>query len=270
MNIEIPIETLRQRRLFLATPMYGGQAHVEYVRSLCDLTAWCVRHGVELRTRFVAGEALLPLTRARMVDEFLRSDCTHLLFVDADIGFEATDAIALLALAGAQTPYDVIAGPFPRKQIVWAQVMRAVANGVVGADPSEAERYAHTYAFSPLPGAGAVPLDAPVEVLEVGTGFTLIRREAFARIDRHRAVPRFAFDGIGNGENAGNDVALYFECEIEPDSRRYLTEAYAFCRRLRAAGGRIWLCPWIRLRHVGPHVHRGDLAAQARLDLQRL
>lgn len=271
MKIEIPIETLRERRLFLATPMYGGQAHAEYVKSLCDLTGWCARQDVGLRTYFVSGEALLPMTRARMVAEFMRSDCTHLLFVDADIGFDPLDAVALLALASAESPYDVLAGPFPRKEIAWAQVVRAVESGAIGENPSDAERFAHTYAFNPLPGqTAAVRLDAPVEVQEVGTGFTLVRREAFGLIDRHRAVPRFVPDGADESLDPGGGIPMYFDCEIEPATRRYLSEAYSFCRKLRQAGGRIWLCPWMKLRHVGNHVHRGDLVAQARLDLGQI
>jgi hypothetical protein len=58
---------------------------------------------------------------------------------------------------------------------------------------------------------------------------------------------------------------MYFDCGIDSLSRRYLSEDYWFCQRLRAVGGHVWLCPWIQLEHVGSQVYRADPAALARI-----
>jgi len=85
MEIQINIEELRKRKLFVATPMYGGQCNGIYTRSLCDLTALCVRYGIEVRSYFLFNESLITRARNYCTDEFLRSDAEHLLFIDSDI-----------------------------------------------------------------------------------------------------------------------------------------------------------------------------------------
>ena len=52
----------------------------------------------------------------------------------------------------------------------------------------------------------------------------------------------------------------YFDCVIDPDSKRYLSEDYFFCQNLRKVGGKIWLCPWMATQHVGSYVFGGTLA----------
>ena len=56
---------------------------------------------------------------------------------------------------------------------------------------------------------------------------------------------------------------MYFQALIDPDSRRYLSEDYMFCQWARKVGLRIWLCPWVKLSHVGSFVYIGSLQALA-------
>src|ERR1700744_232964 len=95
-QIQLPIEELRKRKLFLATPMYGGQCLGSFTRSCMDLAALCVQHGIQLYTYFLFNESLIPRARAYACDEFLRSDATNMIFIDADIGFNPNDVIAML------------------------------------------------------------------------------------------------------------------------------------------------------------------------------
>ena len=50
-----------------------------------------------------------------------------------------------------------------------------------------------------------------------------------------------------------------------PNSGRYLSEDYAFCRRWRDIGGKIWVDLHCKLLHLGQHNFRGDLAESLRL-----
>ena len=113
MEIKIDLEALRKRKLFVATPMYGGQCGGMYTRSICDLTALCVKYGIEVRSYFLFNESLITRARNYCVDEFLRSDAEHMLFIDSDIGFNPQDVIAMMALQSPESPYDVMAGPYP-------------------------------------------------------------------------------------------------------------------------------------------------------------
>ena len=109
MQISITAEELQKRKLFVATPMYGGQCAGLFCRSMSDLTALCVKYGIEMRFYALFNESLITRARNYCVDEFLRSGFSHLLFLDSDIGFNANDVIAMLALQSDETEYDILA-----------------------------------------------------------------------------------------------------------------------------------------------------------------
>ena len=84
MEIKLDPVELAKKKLFIATPMYGGQCSGLYTKSMADLTSVCAKHGIPLRHYFLFNESLITRARNYCVDEFLRSDCTHLLFIDSD------------------------------------------------------------------------------------------------------------------------------------------------------------------------------------------
>ena len=57
MEIQIDIAKLQKKKLFVATPMYGGQCNGMYTRSMCDLTAMCLKYGIEMRSYFLFNES---------------------------------------------------------------------------------------------------------------------------------------------------------------------------------------------------------------------
>ena len=183
-NIEVPIEELKKRKLFVAVPMYGGQCAGMFTRSIADLSALCTHYGVQVRFYFLFNESLVTRARNYCADEFMRSGDTHLMFIDSDIGFNPNDVIALLALQNpdhTQDNYDIIAGPYPKKCIAWEKIKLAVDRGFADEQPSELEKYVGDYVFNPTGETKEIRLDEPVEVLEAGTGFMMIRRNTFER-----------------------------------------------------------------------------------------
>jgi hypothetical protein len=232
-----------------------------FARSIADLSALCTHYGIQIRFYFLFNESLITRARNYCVDEFLRSGDTHMLFIDADIGFNANDVIALLALQDDDSPYDVIAAPYPKKCISWEKIKLAVDKGVADEDPNNLEKFVGDYVFNPKHGASEIPLGEPVEVLETGTGFMMIRRKTFEMYAE--AYPEYSYkpDHVRTEHFDGTrEILAYFDCIIDPVTKRYLSEDYMFCQNLNKIGGRIWLCPWMQLQHVGSYIFGGSLA----------
>lgn len=269
MEIKVPIEKLRERKLFLATPMYGGQCVGMYARSIADLSALCTHYGIRLQIYYLFNESLITRARNYCVDEFIRSDSTHLMFIDSDIGFNAKDVIALLALSDDEdesNEYDIIAGPYPKKCIAWEKIKLAVDKGFADENPQQLERYIGDYVFNPVTG-GSIALNKPVEVLETGTGFMMIRRKTFEKFkEAYASTQSYKPDHVRTAHFDGTrEIVAYFDTPICPETKRYLSEDYMFCQWSRKIGMKVWLCPWIELQHVGSMIFGGSLVDLARV-----
>lgn len=285
----------------LCTPMYGGQANGQFTRSVMDLTALVTQYGIPMRTYFLFNESLITRARNYCVDEFLRSDCTHLLFIDSDIYFDAKSVLEMLAIQLLDPENkDVVAGPYPKKNITWEKIKLAVDKGFADENPERLEDFVGDFVFNPAHG-NSIKLTEPAEVSEAGTGFMLIPRSTFEKLDplfqEYKYKPDHArsqhFDG-------SREIMAYFDCIIDKDrkpgelegiladleagklpltqlqkrvkdmksrekkaSKRYLSEDYFFCQNVRRVGGKVWLLPWIELKHVGHYTFGGKLAALA-------
>lgn len=183
------------------------------------------------------------------------------MFIDSDIGFNPNDVIALLALQTDESPYDVIGGPYPKKCISWEKIKIAVDKGFADEDPNNLEKFVGDYVFNPKNGAQEIPIGEPVEVMEMGTGFMMIRRKTF---DVYKeAFPHLSYkpDHIRTAAFDGSrEIHAYFDCIIDPVSKRYLSEDYMFCYNTAKAGMKVWLCPWMSMQHVGSYSFGGSLA----------
>jgi len=267
MKIEIQVDELRKYKLFVGTPMYGGMCAGMYTKSTNDLSMLCANHSVGLRYYFLFNESLIQRARNYIVDEFLRSECTHLLFIDADIGFNPRDALALLAIQVSEpNRYDIVTGPYPKKTIAWEKVARAAAEGFAEENPFTLEQFTSDFVFNPVKGMTQFKLGEPVEVREAGTGFMLITREALLKY--RDAYPELAYkpDHVRTDQFDGSrEITAFFDCAIDPESKRYLSEDYFFCHKARAAGLSVWMCPWMQINHVGSYIFRGNMGAIAQL-----
>ncbi len=269
MEIKVPIEKLKQRKLFVAAPMYGGQCSGMFARSIADLSALATHYGIQVRFYFLFNESLITRARNYCADEFLRSGDTHLMFIDSDIGFNARDVIALLALADnedSSNEYDIIAGPYPKKCISWEKIKTAVDKGFADENPQNLEKYVGDYVFNPVQGSTSIPLGQPVEVLEAGTGFMMIKRETFLKFQEAYPEQMYTPDHIRTEAFDGSrQIMAFFDTPICPETNRYLSEDYMFCQWSRKAGMKVWFCPWMQLQHVGMYVFGGSLVDLAQI-----
>ena len=276
MEIKIEIEDLRKRKLFVATPMYGGQCAGMFCKSTNDLSALCMHYGIELKYYYLFNESLITRARNYCCDEFMRSDCTHMLFIDADIGFEANDVISMMALQDhaedGEDDYDILCSPYPKKCIAWEKIKAAVDQGQADEDPNILDNFVGDYVFNPVPGTKEISLDVPAPVLEGGTGFMMFTKKTLQKFkdaywDDSELSPggfKYRPDHVRTEHFDGSrEIMMYFQALIDPESRGYLSEDYMFCQWAIKAGLKIWLCPWVKLAHVGSFVYGGSLHALA-------
>lgn len=264
MEIQIDIEKLREKRLFIATPMYGGQCSGLYTKSTNDLAMSAARYGIDIKFYYLFNESLITRARNYCVDEFLRSDYTHLIFIDSDIGFNFKDVYTLMHMCESADEYGIITGAYPKKTIAWEKIKLAVDKGFADSNPFQLEHFVGDYVFNPDENVTSFRIDEPVKIREGGTGFMMIHREVFEKYAK--AYPELSYipDHVRTEHFDGSrEITAFFDCVIDPESKRYLSEDYMFSHYARAAGINVWLCPWIQLKHTGSYTFGGSLSAMA-------
>ena len=241
--------------LVVGTPCYAGQVTTAYAGSLLKLQQACLRRGgTDLTVLMQAGDALITRARQNLVAHFLENAAaTHLLFVDADIGFEPDQVVRLLEFDA-----DVTAAVYPTKRIDWDRYAAMARSG-----HSHPESEALSY---------VVELGAPesiairgrfVKAVAVGTGFLMIRRAALIAMIERYADLRYTHEHQTDDPLRGSKWrCALFNCMIDPATGHYMSEDFSFCRRWTDIGGEIWVDLESRLNHVGSVTFVGDYGSR--------
>ena len=240
-------------KLFVATPCYGGLVTQRYMQCMCALLQYTASIGISMQIELLGYESLITRGRNTLVAKFLDDPMlTHLMFIDADIGFEIEQVIRMLDLNE-----DVVAGMYPLKVIDWTpDAVKRIRSG------ESMDQASLRFVGMPCEGKELERKRDFITGLYAGTGFMLIRRNVFEAMTlsyphlRYRAAHTAAVPSL-----SPNQYAL-FDCVIDARTGEYLSEDYAFCQRWRALGGKIWLDTASRLAHVGPHEFFGTPRAR--------
>ena len=246
---------MKQPHLFIATPMYGGMCAGYYTQAMLTLQKMAADEDITLSFSFMFNESLITRARNALVHGFLKSQATHLMFIDADIKFLPEQIFPMIA-----ADKDIICGIYPKKEINWQSVRDAIGRGV-----SNEELKNHTGAFvvnlANYEGSVTIPINEPVEIWNGGTGFMLIKREVFENLKGK--VPTYTNDMTDLGDllkaNVVNVIDEYFTTSIEEGTNRLLSEDYHFCQEWRKNGGKVYAAPWVQLSHIGTYAFDGKL-----------
>jgi hypothetical protein len=159
---------------------------------------------------------------------------------------------------------DINGGPYPKKSIKWGSVVEAIKRNP-NIEPGEVEKVTGDYVFNAVAGTGQFSVGEPLEVLEIGTGFMLVKREVFEKFEKQYPELRYKPDHVGQANFDGSRyIHAFFDTAIDHGkSDRYLSEDYMFCQWWRNMGGTIWLCPWMKTHHIGTYAFHGDMGAVA-------
>lgn len=213
------------KHAWIAIPAYTGTVHMMTMRSLITDALAMKDKGIAFTLQDEVGSALIGDCRALLVAKFLSSDATDLVFVDSDVLWEAGALIRLI-----EHPVDFVAGVYPQRcepegyPISWIldrKQLQAEPNGLL-------------------------------EVEGVPAGFTRMSRAMLEKM-------------VGFYPNTE------FHCADAPNERAWalfdpyrigklkLGEDYAFCRRWRDIGGKVWIDPEIKMGHVGLKTFGGHI-----------
>jgi len=247
------VNQVNQVNLVIATPCFGGQISVLYAASLFKLQSVVRSYSdVSLKILFKDGDALITRARASLISQFLDDPtATHLLFVDADIGFEPEQVLRLIE-CGA----DMCAAVYPIKRIDWDRVRTAIESA--RQNPAAA---AMQYVFEVENPNAVIAKGGFVKVRYSGTGFLMIKRAALERMCALYPQLRYRRDHSLDAASPSENRFALFENMIAEDGT-YLSEDFAFCKRWTDIGGEIWADLNSKLNHVGPMTFRGELASQ--------
>ena len=243
--------------IFIATPMYGGACAGMFTRSVADLSSFCEQHGIALQYYFLFNESLITRARNSMAYDFIESEATHLMFIDADIAFNPADIPRMVA-----ADKDIICGLYPKKEINWLQVTEAVK---AGTPPDQLHLHTGAFVLNLAHGESSKTgnVNEPIEIANGGTGFMLIKRKVFdGLMDK---VPSYTND-MYHAVDVVRKVKVikeFFATSIDEESNRLLSEDYHFCKIARQAGFTVWCAPWANFSHTGTYSFSGTLPRSA-------
>ena len=230
-QIQVNIDFLRTTRVHICMPCYGGMLTESTFMSYIKWSNTCRQLGLDWTMETMTNESLISRARNTLTAKFLHNkESTHLMFVDADIGWEPWHLLVML-----NRDVDVIGGLYPMKSLP----VKWCVNGFDGAEEGP---------------------DQLQEVSKTGTGFMLIKRHVFEKLDAHPAVKPFIND-IGLPTELNPYMKTYFDTAVREN--RYYSEDWTFCENWRDLGGKVWVDKRILLKHTGTYVF--DFQTQDRL-----
>ncbi len=221
-QVQVNIDFLRTTKVHIAMPCYGGMLTESTFMSFIKWANTARQLGIDWTLETMVNESLISRARNTLTAKFLEQEgATHLFFVDADIGWEPWHLLVLL-----NRDVDVIGGLYPMKTMP----IKWVVNGFEGAEEGP---------------------DQLQEVSKAGTGFLLMKRHVFEKLNSHPAVKPYKND-IGLDPKYDKHLKTYFDTAVRQG--RYYSEDWTFCENWRDLGGKVWVDKRVLLRHSGSYV----------------
>jgi hypothetical protein len=237
-QIQVNIDFLKTTRVHICMPCYGGMLTESTFMSYIKWANTCRQLGLDWTMETMTNESLISRARNTLTAKFLNNkESTHLMFIDADIGWEPWHLLVML-----NRDVDVIGGLYPMKSLP----VKWCVNGFDGAEEGP---------------------DGLQEVSKTGTGFMLIKRAVFEKLNAHPATKPFAND-IGLPPELNPYMKTYFDTAVREN--RYYSEDWTFCENYRDLGGKIWVDKRVLLKHTGTYVFDYQTQDQLYKDLHSL
>lgn len=204
----------------IATPAYDGKVNIQYALSLVDTKILLSSKNIETVPILTASGSLLVAERNRLLEAFWKSDCTHVLFIDSDLGWPAEAVYAML-----NANKEFVAGCYPARGSSDTYLFRPVVD-----DAYRMTQDNHLLKMNYIPA-----------------GFMLLSRLAIKKM--RDKFPGLYFEPKAKYQNNPEPGYCLFNTEVYEGE--FWGEDFVFCRRAREAGIEIWVDPLIQFDHAG-------------------
>lgn len=210
----------------LATTAYDSP-DASYTYSIARSRVALSAAGIPTAYYLLQGNCHVDDARNAVVRDFLESDCTELVFLDADVSWEPERLVTLCSY-----DRDVVGGVYPYRR----------------------ESGEENMPVRHLSGAIEPEADGCLEVEGLPTGFLRIKRHVLEMMALVAQKFRMKESDVL--------TPLIFERDLLGVGRR--GGDIRFCMKWREMGGRLYAAPELRLGHCGKHVIRDSLGASLR------
>lgn len=237
--------------IFVGMPVHSEMS-IHTTQSLLELQKLVINRKDKIVFQLMKS-SLVTQGRNLCVSAFLlEKKATHLLFIDSDIGFEATSIYEMLL-----KDKDVISVPYPLKTINWEKIVRKIKEKGEE-DIKKVQGYGNQY---PMKLADINNIQCQNNVIEVThspTGCLLIKRRVFDELKKAYPEKIIKQGTIINGKmEEKEELWNFFDTLHDPITKTYLGEDFAFCKLWKDIGGKCHAIINQSIQHVGEHSYVG-------------
>lgn len=236
------------KKIFISTPCYDAMMTMQYTMSLLNLISMLNIHNINFVIDFIGNESLIPRARNKSLGKFMKSDFTHLLFIDSDIEFPAQAVIDLILF-----DKDVVCCAYARKSYNWKKFMYSISHDTNSIESLDSRGLDFTY-NALYDNNELIKEKDFIRVKHSSTGFMMIKRDIIEKLQKKHKELQIITDDMSS-----KDSIIYglFCCMIK--DKQYLSEDYSFCQRVNDIGGEVWLNVHHNLNHIGKHIFKSDI-----------
>lgn len=221
---------IKNPSILICTPCKSGFVHINYMLSLMHSMPHLTQRGIIPYTLFDVGKSGIDIPRSQMATYFLKSEHTHLMFIDDDMAWPP-DLIARMI----ELDCDIVGVPYRHKTPDIVYNMR-IANGI----------------------EQSLENSALLNVHDIATGLLLIKKHVFEALKDKVDVVK--------DHKTRDDIFMFFKhCVVkddltEPDNDvlSYMSEDLYFCRLAREAGFLITAYVDAETGHTGTTTFKGN------------
>jgi hypothetical protein len=239
--------------IMVATPVHSDVS-IHYTQALLELQKECMRKKIGVQF-VIMKSSLVTHGRNLCVASFLSSDCTHLLFVDSDIDFQASSIFKMI-----EKDKEVMSIPYPLKTMMWDKGFDSIKNGEIKTE-DDLKRSMNTYPMKVENPKDIIMDKGVIEVTHSPTGCMLIKRNVFEKMIIHYPDRNVIQKTVINGKFVDKpNFWNFFDCLHDPVTKTYMGEDFAFCKLWKDIGGKCYAYIADDIWHIGEHQYMGKFA----------